>query len=276
MEYKTTYPLNPYSEIRTEPLITEESGIRINKQSVMNMQPNKDTGIEEWKGVGTVSNNYLLINNSEVKDVANEIAEGTDLDWTEGTKFWDGKRYMYTLKTTESVGEVAVGDDVALGLQFWNSYDGSTSFSMRYMLYRLACLNGMTFNHEFQSYRFKHTPKSENWEEIINGHHNRIKGALAGDVKNVIAKMRNLTDVEIDTVKLRKLRIMMPTIPVNTWGNIMDRFLLEEPKKTGWDMLNAATNVTWHKEKQNKATLDQNAVLTETIMEAFGYPEAYA
>ena len=96
MEHQTKviYPLNPYSEIRTEPLITEESGIRINKQSVMNKQPNKDTGIEEWKGVGTVSNNYLLINNSEVKDVAHEIAEGTALDWPEGKTFWDGKRFM--------------------------------------------------------------------------------------------------------------------------------------------------------------------------------------
>ena len=242
----------------------------------MNKQPNRDTGIEEGKGVGTVSNNYLLINNKDVKDVAWEIAEPSNLEWTEGKTFWDGKRFMYTLKTVDPVGEVGVGDDIALGLQFWNSYDGSTAFSMRYMLYRLACLNGMTFNHEFQSHRFKHTPKSENWEEIITGHHDRIKGALRGDVKNVIAKMRNLTDVELTTDKLRKLRFMMPTIPVNTWGNIMDRFLLEEPKKTGWDMLNAATNVTWHKEKQSKATLDQNAVLTETIMEAFGYPEAYA
>ena len=37
---------------------------------------------------------------------------------------------------------------------------------------------------------------------------------------------------------------------------------------TGWDMLNAATNVTWHKDKQTKANLDQNAVLTEGIMAA--------
>ena len=273
MEYqkKQSYPLNPYSEIRTEPLITEESGIRINKQSVMNMQPNKDTGIEEWKGVGTVSNNYLLINNSEVRDIANEIADKTDLEWEQGKSFWDGKRFMYTLKTTEPVGEVAVGDDVALGLQFWNSYDGSTSFSMRYMLYRLACLNGMTFNHEFESHKFKHTPASENWDEIINSHHNRIKGALEGDVQTVIDRMSKLTKVELEQKDLRKLRCMLTTIPSGTWGNIVDQFLLEEPNFTGWDMLNASTNVTWHREKMNKASLDQNAILTETIMEAFAH-----
>ena len=175
---------------------------------------------------------------------------------------------MYTLKTTDPVGEVGVGDDIALGLQFWNSYDGSTAFSMRYMLYRLACLNGMTFNDEFQSYKFKHTPKSENWDEIIDGHHKRIQGALEGDVKQVIERMRKLTDVNMDPVNLRKLRFILNTIPVNTWGNIMDRFLLEEPKMTGWDMLNAATNVTWHKDKQTKANLDQNAIVTEGIMTA--------
>ena len=234
----------------------------------MNKQPNKETGIEEWKGVGTVSNNYLLINNEDVKDVAWQIADTTNLEWTEGKTFWDGKRFMYTLKTTDPVGEVDVGDDVALGLQFWNSYDGSTSFSMRYMLYRLACLNGMTFNDVFQSYKFKHTPASENWDEIIDGHHKRIEGALMGDVKQVVDRMRNLTDVAIDPAKLRDLRHTLSTIPVNTWGNIIDRFLLEEPLMTGWDMLNAATNVTWHKEKQTKANLDQNAIVTEGIMKA--------
>ena len=234
----------------------------------MNKQPNRDTGIEEWKGVGTVSNNYLLINNDDVRDVAWQIAEPSNLEWTEGKTFWDGKRFMYTLKTVDPVGEVGVGDDIALGLQFWNSYDGSTAFQMRYMLYRLACLNGMTFNNEFQSYKFRHTPASENWDEIIDGHHKRIQGALEGDVKQVIERMRKLTDVNMDPVNLRKLRFILNTIPVNTWGKIMDRFLLEEPKMTGWDMLNAATNVTWHKDKQTKANLDQNAVVTEGIMAA--------
>ena len=275
MEYRKRiiYPLNPYSEIKTEPLVTEQSGIRVNKQSVLNKQPNKETGIDEWKGVGTVSNNYLLINNKDVKDVAWQIADSTDMSWGEGKTFWDGKRFMYTLKTTESVGQVSKGDDVALGLQFWNSYDGSTSFSMRYMLYRLACLNGMTFNHAFQTHKFKHMPSSENWDEIIDSHHQRIKGALEGDVKNVVNNLSNLTRQDLDIGQIRKIRYILDNIPTNTWGSVMDRYLLDEPNFTAWDLLNAATHVTWHKEKQTKATLDQNAIMTESIMEAFNYPD---
>ena len=237
----------------------------------MNKQPNKETGIEEWKGVGTVSNNYLLINNSEVRDVANEIADKTDFQWTEGKTFWDGKRFMYTLKTTDPVGEVKVGDDIALGLQFWNSYDGSTAFSFRYMLYRLACLNGMTFNETFNSYRFKHQPQSEGWDETILRNSDRInKSTMDGTLEEVLARIKCMTEVELNINDLGVLRDKsLNKLPSGLWGEVVDRFLLEEPDITAWDMLNAGTNVLWHKEKPTKASLDQNAYLTEGVINAF-------
>lgn len=237
----------------------------------MNKQPNKETGIEEWKGVGTVSNNYLLINNSEVRDVANEIADKTDFQWTEGKTFWDGKRFMYTLKTTDPVGEVKVGDDIALGLQFWNSYDGSTAFSFRYMLYRLACLNGMTFNETFNSYRFKHQPQSEGWDETILRNSDRInKSTMDGTLEEVLARIKCMTEVELNINDLGVLRDKsLNKLPSGLWGEVVDRFLLEEPDITAWDMLNAGTNVLWHKEKPTKASLDQNAYLTEGVIQAF-------
>ena len=237
----------------------------------MNKQPNKETGIEEWKGVGTVSNNYLLINNSEVRDVANEIADKTDFQWTEGKTFWDGKRFMYTLKTTDPVGEVKVGDDIALGLQFWNSYDGSTAFSFRYMLYRLACLNGMTFNETFNSYRFKHQPQSEGWDETILRNSDRInKSTMDGTLEEVLARIKCMTEVELNINDLGVLRDKsLNKLPSGLWGEVVDRFLLKEPDITAWDMLNAGTNVLWHKEKPTKASLDQNAYLTEGVIQAF-------
>ena len=237
----------------------------------MNKQPNKETGIEEWKGVGTVSNNYLLINNSEVRDVANEIADKTDFQWTEGKTFWDGKRFMYTLKTTDPVGEVKLGDDIALGLQFWNSYDGSTAFSFRYMLYRLACLNGMTFNETFNSYRFKHQPQSEGWDETILRNSDRInKSTMDGTLEEVLARIKCMTEVELNINDLGVLRDKsLNKLPSGLWGEVVDRFLLGEPDITAWDMLNAGTNVLWHKEKPTKASLDQNAYLTEGVINAF-------
>ena len=271
MASQPIYPLTPYSEIRTEPLITEMSGMRVNKLSVMNWQPNKDTGIEEDTGVGVVSENYLLINNSEVKEVAWEIADKTDFQWNEGRTFWDGKRFMYTLKTNEPVGTVKVGDDVALGLQFWNSYDGSTAFSFRYMLYRLACLNGMTFTDTFHSYRFKHQPKSQNWDQTILDNSKRINESIGdGTLEDVLARMKCMSKTQLyidDLGLLRKEHLNK--LPTNTWGEIIDRFLTEEPDYTAWDMLNAGTNVLWHKEKPTKASLDHNAYVTEGVINAF-------
>ena len=218
-----------------------------------------------------MSENYLLINNSDVKDIAWQIADKTDYQWSEAKTFWDGKRFMYTLKTQDPIGNVKVGDDVALGLQFWNSYDGSTSFSMRYMLYRLACLNGMTFSDTFNSYRFKHSPSSEGWDQIILDNSKRINDStMNGSLEEVLNKMTNLSKREISVDSLAHIRDNeLEKLPAGTWGEVMDHFLLEEPENTAWDLLNAGTNVLWHKEKPTKASLDQNAYVTEGIIKAF-------
>ena len=62
----------------------------------------------------------------------------------------DGHFLAY--KAVDSIASVdyTVEDDqldkLNLGIQFWNSYDGSRSFGFSLMLYRLICTNGMMSN----------------------------------------------------------------------------------------------------------------------------------
>lgn len=53
-------------------------------------------------------------------------------------------------------------------------------------------------------------------------------------------------------------------------GNIIDRFTdgAEYQDHNGWNLLNAATDILWHKDKPTVASYDQNALIVDGLVEA--------
>jgi len=265
----------PYNEIRKVPLDYEgitSSAFAVQRKEIKN---NKDgTGREEWKECGVVGQKYLLIPNSDVKDMADNIADSCNADFEEAKTFFDGRRYFYGLVSKTHTTEIAEGDDVALGLGFWNSYDGSTALKMRMFLMRLICTNGMMTNDHFNSYRFKHDHTREGYEDemmqvvdIING---------CGDsVEKIAGNFRAMTNLEMDLDALKIARKDIPALPTTTWGKITDRYLegyvndddnSALTKNTMWDFYNACTDVLWHEKKPTVASFQHNAYVTDNLL----------
>ena len=258
--------MNPYSDIRKVPL--DYQGIRSNAYSVQRQDIDKE-GCFNWKEVGTVSNNYLLVDNSRVRNMAEEIATNSNLNMEEEKTFFDGRRYAISyIARDNSIGEVDVGDDVAIGFQMWNSYDGSTSLGFKMMIYRLACTNGMMSHNVLNKYRFRHSPDSENLEEELE----KVSGILqAGgegrhnSVNEMISNFKLLNNMNVGVDELSYLRFNhLDNVPTGTWGSVIDRYL-EKPKYTGWDLLNAATDELWHKEKPTVASYNHNATIVDGL-----------
>ena len=173
--------MNPYLPIRKVPL--DYNGIGSSAYAVQ-MQHPTDT-IPEWKETGVVGSSYMLLPNEEVKNAAHQVAEECKIDFTHDKTFFNGRNYVYSMKSNHVAGEVKAGDDVALGMQFWNSYDGSKAFGFAMMLYRLVCTNGMMSKDNFNTYRFKHEPKSEDWgdslEQVVTNINNLVGGTYQLD-----------------------------------------------------------------------------------------------
>ena len=265
----------PYSEIRKVPLDYQgisSSAFAVQRKEIKN---NKDgTGREEWKECGVVGQKYLLIPNSEVKEMADNIADSCNAEFSMAKEFFDGRRYFYGLVSKTHTVEIAKGDDVALGLGFWNSYDGSTALKMRMFLMRLVCTNGMMTNDHFNSYRFKHDHTSEGYEDemmrvidIING---------CGDsVEKIARNFRAMTNLEMDLDMLKMARQNIPALPTTTWGKITDQYLNKYvndddnsalTKNTMWDLYNACTDVLWHEKKPTVASFQHNAYVTDNLL----------
>jgi len=259
--------------IRKVPL--EYNGTKSNAWSVQREDiittKTEDTTINGpvWNEVGVVSDNYLLIPNKKVVELANDVADNSGLQFEEDKIFYNGRQFMYSMVSKDTVGEVEVGDDVGLGIMFWNSYDGSTALSFRIYLQRLACLNGMVSKDIFKSYRFRHLHNSDsNYEaEILDT--SKMINTSQDNVRYFINGLRQLGIRELDMDKLSFLRKKyLSKLPTSLFGNIMDKFLsYKYQKPTIYDLLNASTNVLWHKEKQTKADFDHNAYIVDNLIE---------
>ena len=72
-----------YSPIRKVPL--EYMGVKSNAWSV---QIENLTDKSEWQELGVVSDNYLLIDNTKVEELINDIAAASGYHWEKDKIFW--------------------------------------------------------------------------------------------------------------------------------------------------------------------------------------------
>lgn len=221
-----------------------------------------------WKEVGVVSDKYLLINNKDVVDIIESIAEASQYNFKHDKMFWNGKQFMYSMTTSDVKYDVDVGDDVSLGMMIWNSYDGSTALQFKLYLQRLVCLNGMVSNDIFKSYKFKHNIGSENYQEEIMESVSMIEDSQV-NIRHFINGLRRMNEDNLNAEKLALIRQeYIPNLPVSLFGNVIDKLLSYRPhgKLLTYDLLNAATNVLWHKKKQTKADFDHNAYVVDNLI----------
>ena len=269
--------MNPYLPIRKVPL--DYNGISSSAFAVqMQHEPGKNTPNSEWKEVGVVGHNYLLVDNDSVKKAAHQVAEECKINFVHDKTFFNGRNFVYSMKSDHVSGEVRAGDDVALGMQFWNSYDGSKAFGFAMMLYRLICTNGMMSKDHFSTYRFKHQPSNENWEEsleeVVTNINNLVRGTNGLD--SLIHSFRKLSKSYVTTEELGRIRHNhLQEIPVSIWGQIVDRFTnpnqvgTEDTNTfTGWQLLNASTDLLWHKEKPTMTSYSQNQMIVDGLCKA--------
>ena len=263
--------IEPYGEIRKVPL--DYQGIVSSAYAVQRQEIN-ERGLK-WKECGIVSTNYLLVPNSEVRDMANEIATESKLSWSPMKTFFDGKRYIHFMQSKTNTTEILKGDDVALGMGFWNSYDGSTALQFRTFLVRLLCTNGMITKDFMNLMRFKHNKTSKGYEdEIINAA--KIVDNCGDDITEVCERMRKMTETPVDLNELAVLRnTSLNEIPVTLWGKISSHFLEKEKTKildndvTMWDFYNSCTDTLWHDEKPTIASFEHNQKITDNLLQVF-------
>ena len=273
METKAKPKLDPYADIRKVSLVGTDG----TSSSAFAIQTDTGkSGKGKWKEVGVVRNDYLLVSNQQVFDMANHITQQSSLDWEVKKEFFNGKSFglYYTAKdqtkTIDSENGVKLGDTVALGLHFLNSYDGSKALTAGLHLERLICTNGMVTNHGLDSVRILHDKSNAKWEDDVE----KILGLIDSSGEQVSGMMSAFSEMDrsiLDEAMLRQIATnVIPNISDSTFGKIYRNFSKETKgnnNATVWDFYNACTNVLWHNPTQTRADFTNNAYVTDRMID---------
>ena len=261
--------MNPYQEIRKEQL--DYNGIKSSAFAVQRLDEEKG-----WKEAGVVGAHYMLLPNQDVKDIADDLVESAYIDFELDKEFFNGMNFMLSYRAKDPIREDAEIGDLNLGIQFWNSYDGSRSFGFSLMLYRLICTNGMMSKQYLQNHRFRHAPGSEDWNKQLEAMVHIINSTQDGDnqgLNQMIQGIVNLNDYQVTIEGLSRIRHrFLQDLPVGVWGDVLDKFTQPDgeyySEQSGWGLLNAATDILWHKEKPTLASYNHNALITDGLIMA--------
>jgi len=196
---------------------------------------------------------YELFPNEEAIQMANSAAELTALHpfpiKAYGLKTEDNILYnkeetkiraIYTYDNVEKVD----GDKVNLGVNIFNSIDGSSSFGCGLFTFRGICSNGVIFGYEkLFSMKRMHTI---GLNKILDDMKNRMITVMEKG-QDVIETYRHMAEQKLTKqliAKILKSRLSKRVLP--------DYITEEEatlPDLTQWDLYNDITEQIWHNEK---------------------------
>ena len=113
---------------------------------------------------------------------------------------------------------------------------------------------------------------SENLEQVVSNINNLVGGKDMkgrGRLDNLITNLRKLDALDVTTEKLGDIRHRyLQEIPVSIWGQIVDKYTSKNVDYNGWELLNASTDLLWHKENPTVTTYGQNAAIVDGLCRA--------
>ena len=229
MSQKTVEPLDPFAAVQKVPLFTE-NGAQSSRYAVI-LDPyalNREVGI--------VSEDYQLVENHTVCEIATEVLDKTGYDYQLAKHLFDGKRFQQRWIIPEISFEPQVGDVVQIAVDAFNSYDGSTTFGLAFNAQRLICTNGMVVDFRLGSFRFKHFG-NEGFQEELSEAAITIR-ELSNKMLGLVTCLKRIVDIPIDRTDIQNTfrELKLPKTYV------ADVFMALEGDNL-WSLYNAFTDV---------------------------------
>jgi len=252
-----------YANIETTPLTT----INGNATDYLGLEIQDAT--EEWLPLDKpVTENYLLVQNSEVRDIAQQLVNENNLtvDSANQRHMFNGRQFKLFLPLSDGIErDILPGDPVRSGLMFQNSYDMSMAFGFSVYMERLLCSNGMTGITEFPFVKFKHTQGSADWmDEIFRVstflEYNSAFNEIADKMITMAGKHAGYNWFNTNYSKL------FSDIPSNLAAPVMANYFKSDDD-TLWGLMNAGTDIMWHKKSGNQfASVKHNGTFVNNLL----------
>jgi hypothetical protein len=220
---------DPFLPVRKEQLFTSDN--RPSSQyAVMLQQENQE--IE----VGHVSENYQLVPNETVHQIALDVLSRSNLGFDDAGMIFDGKRYRQRWVLPDLSVEPKKNDIVQLTFDVINSYDGSTTFGLAFNAQRLVCTNGLLLDFLLGGFRFRHFGHDafpEEMELAVSSLQN-----LSAQLEPLNSKLQYMIDQPVD-----RHYIQQAFTDLKLTDKMKANVFMEVEEDTAWGFYNACTHV---------------------------------
>jgi len=143
--------MNDYIDnVKFKKLVTEDGTPINDRRAVVDL----DTG----NVLGVVSPRYKIVRNSELLKAVQPAIEDLKLNPDpQISHARDGAITYFRFMGEKHQGEVRKGDIIRFGLEFFNSYDGSTPIGFHIIAMRLVCINGLVVPKSVRELHVRHS-----------------------------------------------------------------------------------------------------------------------
>jgi hypothetical protein len=220
---------DPFLPVRKEQLFTSDN--RPSSQYAVMLQQ-EDQEVE----VGHVSENYQLVPNQAVHQIALDVLSRSNLGFDDAGLIFDGKRYRQRWILPDLSVEPKKNDIVQLSFDVINSYDGSTTFGLAFNAQRLVCTNGMMLDFMLGGFRFRHFGHDafpEEMELAVSSLQN-----LSAQLEPLNSKLQYMIDQPVD-----RHYIQQAFTDLKLTDKMKANVFMEVEEDTAWGFYNACTHV---------------------------------
>lgn len=252
---RTKNDISPFVEIRKTPSFTQ--GGNLTNYGIEYVDDDK------WKLAGSVSPNYLLVENREIDRLAQDILDMSGMDYELNRMFWDGGRFaaIYDLLDgpREAVHDGVRERDIGLSLVVRNSYNGTWKAEASLMTLDFFCMNGMLSGKFFSSVSFKHTQNNNEWAELVKQGMGVLDTSQT-DLQKFATTLQVLGDKVATSDHMTRLfgkKGVLRGLGPQMTGKVINRFY-EGESRSLYGILDAGTQVMWHQKQSFSAASFKN------------------
>ena len=195
-----------------------------------------------------MTDEYRLVTNSEIMDVAGPLMKKSGAKLCEARTFGNGARTMWQWKLPDKV-KVDSRDYVNPTVTIRNSYDGSIQVHILAGAFRILCSNGMIIGIVISNKSNRHS--------VYNLHLDNIEEAITDTIetsRKIFSRdFPVLVKTDIKRSHVMQLIKMFPDFVMAE----MTKYLVGQNPQTYWDLLNCATFLVTHHMKRNYETTHQ-------------------
>ncbi len=220
--------------------------------------------------VGIVKAGYTMVDNREISEIGAEIRDTSGFGWKPVKAWCNGKQFREIHEVIDpSVGTKVpeVGDVVTMIMEVVNSYDSTLRAGVMWYPMVLSCFNGNRSKRYGWQYLFKHNANGVNWQDEIRKAGNILKNQSPMSLQAFASACGKLQK-PIGNEELRVIRQgehYLSKLPPQRFAQTMDEYLNKQDF-TAWGLLQAGTNVLWHKDKMTNADFTNNTLLVDGML----------